>query len=962
MAPGDSDLTPQFGSLIRAYRHEMGLTQRELAARTGLSVAALRDFEQSRRRRPRPHTLAALADGLGLDAAAAVNLARAAALPRQRPGTVSSPRPPQGDSDLRRTVHSSGRGEGLWLAALGPLEAWGDGTPLYLGPPARRAVLGLLVMSPGVLVRRDTIVDLLWGDSPPRTAVGLVQAHVSRVRRLLESNNRFDGNDEGRVIDSVGGSYRLSLSDTRVDLLAFRDLATRAATARAGGDYVTAAECYERAVSLWRGDPLADVDILCGHPGVTALRQELVEVLLRYAEVACALGQHYRVLPRLQALADAEPLNERVHAYLMIALAGSGQQAVAIRVYEDVRSRLDRELGLYPGEELAGAYGRVLRQDIQGASRESLHVLPPVLATAVHVVPRQLPAAPRCFTGRASELARLSALGEQDGSQASGVVIAALTGMAGIGKTALAVHWAHQMADRFPDGQLFVNLCGSGPSGTPVAPTAAVGGVLTALGVPPARIPADIDGQVALYRSLLAGRRMLIVLDNAHNAEQARPLLPGSPECLVLVTSRNRLTGLAAEGVHLMTLGVLTEAESHDLLALYLGAGRTAADPMVISELINLCGRLPLALCDSAARAVARPGLPLAALVSELRDARRRLDALETGEPVTSVRMAFSWSRARLGDQASHMFRLLGVYPGPDITVPTAANLAGLSPRQAYLALAELCDEHLLTEHLPGRYTCHDLLRSYAAEEASIREDQAGLRDAMQRVLDYYLHASVAASVFLCPRQAEVTQTTPRPGVTLEEIGGPRQAADWFENERHVLFAMIRQAAEDGYAPYAWELPWAAGWYFRGEDYWRRLAVAQESALAVATRLGDLAGLVMTHQHLGWLRFMLGDIASVGHHFHEAVEMAGQLDDARLRALSGLSCAYVLQSPDITLEAMAQAKKSLRLYHSLGDLQGDIQDLYTIGGYLIQLGDHELAAHFSSRALVAYRQSCAANS
>jgi len=237
--------------------------------------------------------------------------------------------------------------------ALGPLEAWGGGVPLSLGPPARRAVLGLLVMDPGVLVRRDAIVDVLWGDAPPRTAVGLVQAHVSRIRRLLGSRDRLGGNDG--VIDSVGGSYRLSVSGAEVDLLVFRDLARRAAAARAAGEDVTAGECYERAVSLWRGEPFADVDVLVGHPGVTALRQELTGALLRYAEVACALGQHYRVLSRLRALAGAEPLNEPVHARLMIALAGSGQQAAALRVYEDVRSRLDWELGLYPGEELAEA-------------------------------------------------------------------------------------------------------------------------------------------------------------------------------------------------------------------------------------------------------------------------------------------------------------------------------------------------------------------------------------------------------------------------------------------------------------------------------------------------------------------------------------------------------------------------------------------------------------------------------
>jgi tetratricopeptide (TPR) repeat protein len=759
------------------------------------------------------------------------------------------------------------------------------------------------------------------------------------------------------VIDSVRGGYRLSLSVKEVDLLAFRDLAAKAAAARARGDDARAVECYEHAVGLWRGEPLADVDALCGHPGATALRQELAGVLLRYAEVACALGQYDRVLPRLQALADADPLNEPAHARLMIALAGSGQQAAAIRVHEDVRTRLDRELGLYPGEELAEAYVRVLRQDIYAGNRgqaPSRRRPPPATA---HVVPRQLPAAPRCFTGRRAELAVLSTLGERALREARGVVIAALTGMAGIGKTALAVHWAHQVAGRFSDGQLFANLRGSCPSGTPVMPTDAVRGFLSALGVPLARVPLDADGQAALYRSLLADRRMLIVLDNAQDAEQVRPLLPGSPGCLVLVTSRNRLTGLAAaEGAYLITQGVLAEAESRDLLTLQLSAERVAAEPAAVSELMALCGGLPLALGDVAARAVARPRLPLAALVAEMRDTRRRLDVLETGESATSVRMVFSWSRAKLGDRASRMFRLLGIHPGPDITGSAAASLAGLPREQAFLALAELCDEHLLTEHVPGRYVCHDLLRSYALEEVMTRESEADRRAAAYRLLDYYLHAASLASSFLYAYHGEVTPPRPQPGVLLEDISEPAQAAEWFENEQHVLLAMIGQAAESGYAPYAWELPSVAGWYFGSRTCWQRLAAAQESALAIAAGLGDLAGLATARQHLGWLRFLLGDIASAAHHLDEAIKLAGQLGDERLRALAGLSRAYVLQEQNRVLEAIAQARQALRLYHAAGDLPGEGRALYAIGWYLIQLGDHQQAILFSSRALSVCRE------
>ncbi|MGD0703125.1 MAG: BTAD domain-containing putative transcriptional regulator [Trebonia sp.] len=942
--------------MLRKYRRESGLTQRELAAEAGLSVAALRDFEQGRRHRPRRNSLTALADALGLDPDQAASLARAAVLPRLPPDQPLSPTRAKDGSGREPPADASRSGQGLWLSALGPLEAWYDGAPLPLGPPARRAVLGLLLLDPGALVRRDTIIDVLWGDTLPRTAVGLVQAHVSRIRRLMEPRSR---SESGRgVIDSVGGAYRLSLSARELDLLAFRELAAQAASTRSAGDDVTAVELYRRAVSLWRGEPLADVDALSGHPGITALRQELLDVLLRYAEVACACGQHQSVLPRLQALADAEPLNEPAHARLIIALAGSGQQAAAIGVYEDMRLRLNRELGIYPGGELSEAYMRVLRQDIQQGSWEGAPPGSPVLPAIVHVVPRQLPAPPRGFTGRARELRVLSGLLERDARDPGDVVIAALTGMAGVGKTALAVHWAHAVAGQYPDGQLFVNLQGFSPSGAPITPAEALCGFLTALGVPSTRIPADTRGQAALYRSLLAGRRMLIVLDNARDAEQVRPLLPGSPGCFVLVTSRNWLAGLAAaEGAQPVPLEVLTESESQAVLVANLGMSRAMAEPTAVSELISLCGRLPLALCDVAARASARPGVPLAAFAASMRDMGMRLDALETREAATSVRMVFSWSRAKLGKAAARMFRLLAVHPGPDITVPAAASLAGIPDGQALLALAELCDEHLLTEHAPGRYACHDLVRAYAAEAAHTTDSAAERRAAVYRVLDYYLHTASLAADFLCPYHTEVTRSRPQLGVTLEKIGGPEQAAEWFDNERHVLLAMIATAAEQGYAPHAWQLPWVAGWYYQGEEYWLRLAAAQESALGVAAGLDDPTGQAMARQHLGWLRFLLGDIVSAARHLDAAAELARKLDDRRIGALTAICRAYLLQSQGRPLEAMIAATHALRLYQAAGDRRGEVRALYMIGWHLVQLGDHQRAADFSSTALRVYRES-----
>jgi DNA-binding SARP family transcriptional activator/DNA-binding XRE family transcriptional regulator len=357
----------RFGVLVRAYRHEAGLTQQELAVKAGLSVGALRDIEQSRRRRPRLSSAVALASALGLDSDRAASMVNA--------GRDLTPSPlPLGTGHISKAVPTE-TGQGFRLAILGPLEAWRDGRPLSLGTPARRAVLGLLAMDPGALVRRDTIIDMLWGEVPPRTAMGLVQAHVSRLRKILEPPERSAAGDNGErsatgdsgdeMISSVRGAYRLRATTEQVDLLLFRDLAARAAVAQSRGDDANACMLYGEAARLWRGDPLADIDLLSGHPGIVLLRYQLASVLLRYAELACTLRQYRRVLPLLQALAAAEPLNESVHARLMIALVGTGQQAAAIRIYEDLRSRLDRELGLYPGEELADAHLRILRQDIR---------------------------------------------------------------------------------------------------------------------------------------------------------------------------------------------------------------------------------------------------------------------------------------------------------------------------------------------------------------------------------------------------------------------------------------------------------------------------------------------------------------------------------------------------------------------------------------------------------------------
>jgi DNA-binding SARP family transcriptional activator/DNA-binding XRE family transcriptional regulator len=894
-----SEPTAPLANLIRAHRHEAGLTQQELAAKAGISLPALRDLEQGRHSRPRPGSLAALAAALDLDPIQAAGLSSSVAVGRRRLVTR--------DRDLSGSEPQPGSRQGLWLAVLGPLEASLDGTLLSLGPPARRAVLGLLAADPDAVARRDSIMEALWGQRAPDTAANLVQAHVSRLRKLLMPNA-----EDEEILVSARGGYRLRLRTDQMDLLTFRGLVSNAEATSATGNLLAACDLYEKALELWRGEPLADLDVLADQPSVVKLKHQLIDALLRYAELASSLGFHERVLPRLQALAAAEPLNERFHARLMIALAGVGQQAAAVRLFEAIRRRLDLEYGIYPGEELVDAHLRVLRQDV------------PVLGHSYgqmqggQAVPRQLPAAARYFTGRQVERAMLSNLLVRPSTEAGQVVIAVLTGMAGIGKTALALSWAHQAADRFPDGQLFVDLRGFCSSGAPLDPADALRGFLAALGVPPSRVPADMAGRAALYRSTLASRRVLIVLDNAQNAEQVRPLLPAAPGCLVLVTSRHRLTGLAAaDGARLIALGGLTDGESYGLLARLLGTERVIADQGAVGELIGLCARLPLALCNAAARAVARPGLPLATLAAEMRNEQGRLDALETGEAATSVRIVFSLSHAKLSNLASKMFQALGMHPGPEITVAAAAALAGFDRAPAQAALAELCDAHLITEHVPGRYTCHELLRAYAAEAARAHFSEGECRAAVYRMLDYYLHSASAASVLLVPYLAPRTLDQPRQGVLADSAGSVRQAAHWANDERSVLLAVIAQAVDGGFHPHAWELPWVAGWFFSGEECWGKLADAQKAALAIASSLGDLSGAALAHHHLGWLLFWLGDDDAARRHLDGFIDLATRLGGEGSAMPPG-SGARSVRSHDGIPGALVQAGRGLGLYRDEG--------------------------------------------
>jgi tetratricopeptide (TPR) repeat protein/transcriptional regulator with XRE-family HTH domain len=568
-------------------------------------------------------------------------------------------------------------------------------------------------------------------------------------------------------------------------------------------------------------------------------------------------------------------------------------------------------------------------------------------------VPRQLPRAVPGFTGRVAQLAALTRILDQASADTPGtVVISAIGGTAGVGKTALALHWAHQVAARFGDGQLYVNLRGFDPAGVPMAAEDAVRGLLDALGVPPERIPAQPEARAGLYRSLLANRRVLIMLDNARDEQQVRPLLPASPASLVIVTSRNQLGGLAAaDRARMVTLDVLSQDEAVQMLTARIGASRAAAEPGAVAQIAALCARLPLALAVAAARAESRLDLPLTALAAELRDRARLLDALDAGDPAASVRAVFSWSYRQLSTEAARMFRLLGLHPGPDISAPAAASLAGLELPAARRAFGELARAHLISEHVPGRYTFHDLLRAYAAEQAQAGEDDQARQAATGRMLDHYLHTAARAALLLDPAREPIALAPPGTGVKPEHLAGRQPALAWFEAEHQVLLAAVALAAGSGFDAHAWQLSWAMTSFLQARGHWQEWVTAQRTALAAATRLGDAAAQALSGRLLAMACIELGDHDQARGHFADSLTLYQRLGSPLGQARIHQSLGVLAGRQGRYADAIGHAEQALRLYQAIGDKKSEGAVLNNVGWYHCLLGDYQQARAFCRRAL-----------
>jgi tetratricopeptide (TPR) repeat protein/transcriptional regulator with XRE-family HTH domain len=566
------------------------------------------------------------------------------------------------------------------------------------------------------------------------------------------------------------------------------------------------------------------------------------------------------------------------------------------------------------------------------------------------LVPRQLPAPVPHFAGRSTELHHLSSLlapAAADGVEnADGAEnIAAVAGTAGVGKTTLAVHWAHMVADRFPDGQLYINLGGFDPAASPTTPDEAIRRFLDALGVPPGQIPASLDAQAALYRSMLSDRSMLVILDDARDEQQVRPLLPGGGRNVVVVTSRNQLSGLVAiEGACHMELDVLSTAEAWQLLAGRLGAPRLAVEPRAAAELIGLCACLPLALAVATARAAIRPGVLLSTLVTELRDTQSRLDALDDSDQAASVRAVFCESYENLQAPTARMFRLLALHPGPDISAEAAASLTACTLPETRRLLHELTRCHLLSEPSNGRFTFHDLLRAFAAEQVSLTEAKDARAIALARMLDYYLHAAHQAALLLSPSRDAVTLNPRRAGALPKQLGTYEDAMAWFATEHHVLLAITDLAAASGLDTHAWQLPWALEAFLDGQGHWRDLEVTQRTALAAAQRLGDLAGQAHMHRNIGHARFWHA-------HLFQALALYRQLGDRVSQARVHVDLARVLDRPDGYREGLGHSREALHLFREVGNQEGEARALNAVGWNHAHLGDQQRALGCCQQAL-----------
>jgi DNA-binding SARP family transcriptional activator/tetratricopeptide (TPR) repeat protein len=793
------------------------------------------------------------------------------------------------------------------LRLLGPMALAGaDGRSV--GPPRQRLVLAVLAVDAGRTVSVERLVDRVWGSEPPPHAHRTLHAYIARIRRTLEPVP-ID-------VERRDGAYLLCLDPLAVDLHQFRHLVESAKDPR------TRLAKLREAHGLWHGQPLAGLDGPWVERTREAWRLELGAALAAWADAELEHGDPTTVVGPVSDLAAEYPLYEPLAAALIRVLARVGRAPEALRHYQAVRTRLIEDLGVDPGADLQNAQLSVLRGSADPV---------PVAAG----VPAQLPLSPSDFVGRSRELGALDVLAA--GGRSTTVTV--LTGGAGTGKSALAVHWAHRAAAQFPAGQLFIDLCAFGPDEHVVTPAEALRRFLEALGVARDAIPAQLDARAAKYRSLMAGRRMLVVLDNARDTAQVRPLLPGTAGCSVVVTSRNQLTGLlVCDGGRPIAVDLLPPEEAVWLLAGRLGDDRIAAEPQAVGEIVDRCGRLPLALAVVAARAAARPGQPLADCVGGLGD---------PADPSTDLRTVFSWSYRALPEPAARLFRHLGRHPGPHVSTAAAASLASCSPEGVREQLAVLIGAHLASEPSTGRIAVHDLLREYAAGLLDPAERAAADR----RLIDHYLHTARSADQTLEAAREPVPVEPPSPGVVVMDFADHAAALEWFDGERAALLDAVQRAAQCELDTRVIQLAWTLTDYLERRGEWSSLVLVQRLSLAASTRRGDLPAQVDALRSIARAAFRSQRFVDAHAPLLQALDLTERIGDRAGQARIYHNLAMMWDEQDRTDEAIWHVRQALDLYREVDDKRGQALALNGLGWCHGRLGDHAAALSAGREAL-----------
>ena len=827
---------------------------------------------------------------------------------------------------------------------VGPLRVVTDEAqdPLPVSAARLRTVLAVLLRNAGRPVSVDELCEMVWDGEPPTGAPVALRALVLRLRRTL-------GPQAGSRIVTRAPGYLIELSPDELDANQFVALCAQAGAAVRACRWAEGSTAAARALALWRGVPLADVPCqLLRDAWSPQLEQHHLQALEWHAEAELHLGHHQQLISRLRELAAQYPLRERFQAQLMLALARAGRRAEALETYQRARRILVDQLGIEPGPELRDLHERVLAGELEtgGAPTAAIASSP---TDAEQAVPRQLPATVRHFTGRRTELDELTRLLAETDVLGGTVVISAIDGMAGIGKTALAVHAAHRVADRFPDGQLFIDLHGYTAGYPPRSADDALDRFLRALGVPPQRIPQDVDERAALYRQRLAGTRTLILLDNAADEAQVRPLLPGGSGCLVLITSRRRLKGL--DDAYPIPLDVLARAEANALLRSVAGLERIPADDALLAETSELCGRLPLALRIAAALLRHRPGWSLEHLAGLLRDRQQRIRALSDGDRDLGVVLDLSYRS--LGEQHQRLFRCLGLIPGPDADAYAAAALTDTDPGTATRLLEDLVDQNVLVPAAPGRYQLHDLLRVHASALAD-RDPPKERQAAFDRLLDYYQHTAGQASTLIA-RSPRPVPAGPAPAYA-PDLPDPDAARAWLHAERPNLLAAAHDAVARDERCRVIALTAGLATLLRIDGDWT-LAIDLNLAAAAASReLQDQPNQAHALSELGEARHLTGDYAGAARDHREALELFQELGDrnGQANALTGLGRERLATGDPAG--AGRDLREALALYRELDEINGQAQALMLLGTMRRLASDPAGAIRDMQEALDLYRR------